>query len=856
LAAPPNDNFADRLPVIAPTMYATNCGATKEPGEPNHAGSPGGSSLWWSWTANNSGGVRIMSGPGVIMAVYTGSRVDQLTEVASGRDSILFYSRVGTPYAIALDTAAGECGNVTWSTYPEFAPRNDRFADRLPLTGMKASVTVANEVAGREPGEPYHAGTSASRSLWWSWMAPVTGRFVVSAEGYAFPARIAVYTGDQLESLSPVVAKASSAPQLPAQVTFNAVAGTVYAIAVDSVGERPTLLRFILSPAAPNDSFAAAEELDQTPFAISRSNFGATREDGEVRASVWFRWIAPETRGYALHVKMPAAFYFPDLPVPLARYAGLRFPILTVYQGNTLSDLAQIAVGDSGPDGTDSVLTFGASTGTTCYFTVDEALSMMSDFTLALDPGPANDNFMSAARLDVGQTIGFTTAGATREPGEPQHAGQPGGSSLWWKWVAPTNGTIGFNAWLDEGQAVAVVYTGNGLTDLQPIGFFSPNNLVHPIAFRATAGIPYWFAVDEVNGHPSSGTVRLSAAPSNDDFEHRQTLLTSRIAGGSTYGATHESGEPDHGNGTNSASIWWTWTAPSNGLYGVNDGRFAHIYTGDTLGSLKAVPTRNVALSPALPRLEFEAVKGTDYQIVVDIAPGTWFGLSLSVFPVPPNDHFANRIVLEGASNVVRVSAANASREFDEPSLNLPGSLWWSWTAPDFGAVSVLLDNAEVRVQVFTNRDPTLPAELTNLTGVYGPINPTRGFDFVALSNVTYYLAAGSIAATNPSVDFTLLFRASPPLIGEWSPAGLHFTTSPFNPWFRQTNTFFDAPDAAESGHAGGKVTSMLSASIIGPGALSFWWKVSTPGTNQSLYFYSSDWQTDKLSGPRDWSPH
>src|SRR6266545_5171855 len=102
LAAPPNDNFADRLPVIAPTMYATNCGATKEPREPNHARSPGGSYLWWSWTANNSGGVRIMSGPGVIMAVYTGSRVDQLTEVASGRDSILFYSRVGTPYAIAL----------------------------------------------------------------------------------------------------------------------------------------------------------------------------------------------------------------------------------------------------------------------------------------------------------------------------------------------------------------------------------------------------------------------------------------------------------------------------------------------------------------------------------------------------------------------------------------------------------------------------------------------------------------------------------------------------------------------------------------------------------------------------------
>jgi len=39
-----------------------------------------------------------MSGPRVIFAVYTGNRVDQLTEVMSGRDSILFYARAGTPY--------------------------------------------------------------------------------------------------------------------------------------------------------------------------------------------------------------------------------------------------------------------------------------------------------------------------------------------------------------------------------------------------------------------------------------------------------------------------------------------------------------------------------------------------------------------------------------------------------------------------------------------------------------------------------------------------------------------------------------------------------------------------------------
>ena len=38
---PPNDNFANRIPITsgAPaTVYGTNGGASKEPGEPDHAG--------------------------------------------------------------------------------------------------------------------------------------------------------------------------------------------------------------------------------------------------------------------------------------------------------------------------------------------------------------------------------------------------------------------------------------------------------------------------------------------------------------------------------------------------------------------------------------------------------------------------------------------------------------------------------------------------------------------------------------------------------------------------------------------------------------------------------------------------
>src|SRR5438128_4203435 len=64
-----------------------------------------------------------------------------------------------------------------------------------------------------EPGEPYHAGTAPYRSLWWSWTAPVTGRIAVSAEGYAFPARVAVYTGDQLDAVGRIRGSEQSHPR-------------------------------------------------------------------------------------------------------------------------------------------------------------------------------------------------------------------------------------------------------------------------------------------------------------------------------------------------------------------------------------------------------------------------------------------------------------------------------------------------------------------------------------------------------------------------------------------------------------------------------------------------------------------
>ena len=90
-AAPPNDAFADAIEISAEDGFRTGStvGATKETGEPAHAGNPGGHSIWFSWTAP-ADGTYVFSTAGslfdTLLAVYTGTDVGALTEVASNDD--------------------------------------------------------------------------------------------------------------------------------------------------------------------------------------------------------------------------------------------------------------------------------------------------------------------------------------------------------------------------------------------------------------------------------------------------------------------------------------------------------------------------------------------------------------------------------------------------------------------------------------------------------------------------------------------------------------------------------------------------------------------------------------------------
>lgn len=250
---PANDAFARRLPLAGPSATATGTseGATREAGEPVHAGRDGGSSVWWTWTAPASGKAVVTtrgSSFDTLLGVYTGAAVDQLTRIAQDDDSggnatsaVAFNAVAGTAYAIAVDGYRGAAGAVSLSVslspeQPGAAPSNDAFANAAPIAGPGWALLATNAGATRETGEPEHAGAAGGGSVWWRWTAPTAGTVTIATDGSSFDTLLAVYTGTKVEALTLVAADDDSGEGPRSLVTFTAVAGTEYRLAVDGKG--------------------------------------------------------------------------------------------------------------------------------------------------------------------------------------------------------------------------------------------------------------------------------------------------------------------------------------------------------------------------------------------------------------------------------------------------------------------------------------------------------------------------------------------------------------------------------------------------------------------------------------------
>ena len=252
-AAPPsNDNFANAETITERFGWAEgdNTEATKEPGEPNHAGNPGGASVWYSWTAPSAGRATFSacySEFDTLLAVYTGDQVNNLQEVAADDDGcgdqsrLSFITTAGVTYRIAVDGADGATGyfELNWG----IAPQNDDFSAAAELSGDTGSVEGDNFYATLEPEEPEH-GPYGTASVWYRWTAPSSGPAMFELCDSDFDTLLAVYTGASVNGLTRVVQDDNDCPgDYGARVSFPASAGQEYRIAVDGAyGEQGDLV--------------------------------------------------------------------------------------------------------------------------------------------------------------------------------------------------------------------------------------------------------------------------------------------------------------------------------------------------------------------------------------------------------------------------------------------------------------------------------------------------------------------------------------------------------------------------------------------------------------------------------------
>src|SRR5262249_15390810 len=155
-------------------------------------------------------------------------------------------------------------------------------------------------------------------------------------------------------------------------------------------------------------------------------------------------------------------------------------------------------------------------------------------FELELAEQPANDDFGQAQPLTLPTSRYDSNVAASKQAGEPDIAGDPGGASLWYSWTPTTKAKAFLSARPYRGrggQSLLAVYTGSDLAHLTGVGAAVAGGSSSDcgpgkseVQFDAEAGVTYRIAVDGQGGAAGSIQLNLEGLPANDDLAHAQSV--------------------------------------------------------------------------------------------------------------------------------------------------------------------------------------------------------------------------------------------------------------------------------------------------------------------------------------------
>jgi hypothetical protein len=815
---PINDNFSERialegqLAVLSGTVF----GATRPTNEwvaawPSSSPVPRLMNTWWEWTAPTDLRVtlRNLHPNEHFWAVWRSSdallwhpRYSVMDRYFGWEDTRRdFVTHAGETWEIAVYADPDNTTPVEIELEGVPVPINDDFAGRIPLTGDRVCVNARGDNTSRELNEPPHGlgtislpyGQSTNApSLWWSWAAPHSGLFALTAAAQAalqsqlsgpwdqvVRADCFVYQGDQLTSLSRVAGTApdqTSPPTGIKRVIFAATASANYQIALCPIIPEKRVwdtakyfVNLAIDPVTENSSPETALDLVGTSPSFS----------GNLRSEVdglWWRWTAPASGTYRFAQRLGGS----DLNRQVRFNAYRRDPIN--------GDLVLLGVEDP------------AQAGETYWFKVSvlplswsedpptwDGRDLPFDAALGLSrQATNNDNFAQREILTgvVAALVGDNTY-ATHEPGEPLHAGALGRGSLWWQWTAPHTGRWTLATKMASWNPLLVdVYRGNTLTTLERVPT-QRNAVRNDLVFQAQAGETYAIAIDNPGYYTGQFEVQLYEPfpPANDAFANRIQLNgAAPVWTGQNLGASAEIAEPDHAGCVAGASVWWTWTAQTSCqiLLTTSAGEGSSwgpprlaVYCGDSLQALTSVADNRIG-GELLSNVTFHADSWVTYALALDTSPQEAGTFRLAMIPTnaPPNDDFARRFTLTGSQAHTVAFNYGATLEPGEPNpLESPvdATLWWTWTALGSGPTTIDTTGSsfDTRLAVYQgNSLPSLALVASNDDASTVPGNSVN-FDsrltFDAQAGRIYQIQVGSVTGDRGFVDLTLIGPNAPP---------------------------------------------------------------------------------------------
>ncbi|MGV3663715.1 MAG: choice-of-anchor D domain-containing protein [Prosthecobacter sp.] len=502
----------------------------------------------------------------------------------------------------------------------------------------------------------------------------------------------------------------------------------------------------IIAPPA-NDHFASRILLQAGTSQTTGSNSLSTFEAGEPiypavagRKSVWWEWVSGTTG--LVTITTAGSNY----DTTLAIYSGTASP--------ALGTLVNVGSNDD-HGGLSSTVTFNVSNGTRYYVQVNGYAGYEGSIML---------NYPSPAAVNTPPVIVSQPNGAILVAGEPLALSvtATGTAPLSYQWFlegAPISG------------ATASSYSVTSVTD------------AHEGDYEVVITNPYGTIT---SASVYVGVDPISVRPPNDMFSAAEILPgASGRVNGTNQRASGEPGEPNHaGASTPLESVWFLWTAPSDGTlsvdtYGSSLDTTLAIYTGGTVGSLTQIAANND--SGGVQSFVTAAVTaGQVLSIAVDGA-GTLESIFALNYHFQPkvvglaNDAFANRTVVAGAPGVITGSNIGATGEADEPAhtaFSSPAaSVWWSWTAPVDGVavVDTLSSNFDTELAVYTGSSV---GALTLVAANDDAGGPQSRVVFPCTAGTSYAIAVDGRATAEGDIQLNIAAGASEPEIVLEQPVG------------------------------------------------------------------------------------